>query len=41
MNKNRDKVENPYYSLSLLQQTMMIGTGNHRDLSVECQAQAS
>ena len=39
--QNWDKVENPYYSLGLLQQTMMIGTANHWDLSVESQAQAS
>ena len=39
-NKNRKKVENPYCSLGLLRQTMMISSADHRDLSVVCQAQA-
>ena len=33
-NKNRNKVENPYYSLGLLQQTMVISSADHHDLSV-------
>ena len=33
-NKNRNKVENPYYSLGLLQQTMVIISADHHDLSV-------
>ena len=40
-NKNTDKVENPYCSLGLLQQTMMISTADHHDHSLVCQAQAS
>ena len=40
MNKNRNKVENPYFSLGLLQQTTMINSADHHDLSVVCQAQA-
>ena len=40
MNKNRNKVENPYCSLGLLQQTTMINSADHHDLSVVCQAQA-
>ena len=32
--------ENPYYSLGLLQQTMMIHNADHHDLSVVWQAQA-
>ena len=39
-NKNMNKVENPYCSLGLLQQTMMIISADHHDLSVVCQAQA-
>ena len=39
-NKNRNKVENPYCSRGLLQQTMMISSANNYDLSVACQAQA-
>ena len=37
---NRNKVENPYCSLSLLQQTMMISSVDHQNLSAVCQAQA-
>ena len=48
-NKNRNKVENPYYLLGLLQQTMIIrrwwseewSDDDHCDLSVVYQAQAS
>ena len=29
----------PYHLLGLLQQTMMIRSADHHDLSVECQAQ--
>ena len=36
-NKNRNKVENPYYSLGLLPQTMIIIGTDHHDLSVICQ----
>ena len=36
-NKDRNKVENPYYSLGLLRQTM---TADQHDLSVVCQAKA-
>ena len=39
-NKNRNTVENPYCSLGLLQQTMMISIADHHDLSVVCQAHA-
>ena len=39
-NKNRSKVENLHCSLGLLQQTMMIGTADHHDLSLVYQAQA-
>ena len=37
--KNRNKVENPYYSLGLLQKTMVISSAGHHDLSVVCKAQ--
>ena len=30
-NKNRNKVENPYYSLGLLQQTMIISSADHQN----------
>ena len=40
-NKNRSKVENQYCSMGLLrQQTMMISSADHHDLSIVCQAQA-
>ena len=39
-NENRYKVENPYCSLGLLQQTLMIISADHHDLWVVCQAQA-
>ena len=39
-NKNRNKVQNPYYSLGLLQQTMMINRADHHDLSGVRQAQS-
>ena len=39
-NKNRNKVENLYCSLGLLQQIMMISSAGHHDLLVVCQAQA-
>ena len=39
-NKNRSKVENLHCSLGLLQQTMMISTADHHDLSLVYQAQA-
>jgi len=39
-NKDRNKVENPYCSLGLLQQIIMISSGNHHDLSAVYQAQA-
>ena len=39
-NKNRNKVENPYYPLHLLQQTMMISNADHHDLSGMCPAQS-
>ena len=39
-NKKRNKVENLYYSLALLQKTMMTSSADHHDLSVVCQAQA-
>lgn len=38
-NKNWDKVENPYCSLGLLQQTTIISSAYHYDLSLVCQAQ--
>ena len=38
-NKNWDKVENPYCSLGLLQQTTIISSADHYDLSLVCQAQ--
>ena len=36
-NKSGNKVENPYNSLGLLQQTMMVSSTGHHDLSVVCQ----
>jgi len=38
-NKNWDKVENPYCSLGLLQQSTIISSDDHYDLSLVCQAQ--
>ena len=38
-NKSANKVENPYNSLGLLQQTMMVSSTGHHDLSVVCQTQ--
>ena len=38
-NKKRNRLENLYYSLALLQQTIMISSADHRDPSVVCQAQ--
>ena len=37
--KNATKKTIPYHLLRLLQQTMMIRSTDHHDLSVECQAQ--
>ena len=40
-NKNgKNNVENPDYSLGLIQQTMIVSSADHHDLSVVCQAQA-
>jgi len=39
-NKNTNKVENWYYSLGLLWETMMISSADHHGLSVVCQAEA-
>ena len=39
-NKDRNKVQNPYCSLGLLQQIMIISSANHHDLSAVYQAQA-
>ena len=39
-NKNRNKVANPYHLLHLLQQTMMIISADHCDLSGVCLAQS-
>ena len=32
--KGRNKVENPYYSLGFLQQTRMVSSADHYDLTV-------